>query len=139
MSLTSRLYRSSHVDVSELPSALEILTNKEDPDQDLGRGFMSVVCDALQASVVARLSHLEAHDPVQVEVPKELLARLDRFETTFKTANITNQHTIDAINTLRADFNKLLEQRSSLPIRHPLINTDEPCTEYQRLGTTRCY
>lgn len=100
--------------VPKVTSAPELLTNKEDPDQEEARQFIASVCDAGKASVANSLSHLEAHDLVQIEVTEDLLACLDRFENALKTAAITNQPAVDDVNSVRVDLNKLLEQRSSL-------------------------
>lgn len=67
--------------------------------------------------MVERLERLEAQDPVQVEVQEDLLTQLERLESSLRITTRTNKPTIDALNTLRVDINKIIEHRSSLPNR----------------------
>lgn len=79
--------------------------------------FVSVVYDARKKSVIDRLRRLELQSLIQIEVAEDLLAQRDRLESRIQATTVTNQPTVDAVNTLRVDFNKILEQRSSLPNR----------------------
>lgn len=76
--------------------------------------FLSAECDARQLPVVDRLRGLEAQSSIQIEVPEDLLARLDRLDFRLQSTTMTNQPTIDAPNTLRVDVNRLHEHQSSL-------------------------
>lgn len=93
----------------EFSPALSNLTEDEDDEQKAAlRTLIRTVWDARQITVVDRLLRLETEDPVQLEVPEDLLARLERFETAFRSTMLSNQPTIEAFNTFRVDVNKIL-------------------------------
>lgn len=67
--------------------------------------------------MVGRLMRLETQDNVRLEVKKDILAQLERFQTALRSTTIWKKPTTEAVNTLCADVNKLLEQQSSLSSR----------------------
>lgn len=88
--------------------------------------FVSAVRDARKGPLIDRLGRLKLQTTVQIEVPEVLLARLDRPESHLQATTVTNQPTIYAVNTLRVEVKKLLEQRSWIP-NHPGQNST--CTQ----------
>lgn len=81
-----------------------------------------------KSTVVSRLLRLESQDPVDMAVPEDLLARLYRLETALRTTMLSTQPATEAMNTLRVDVNKLLEEQSSLPNRSKIQCLDHAPT-----------
>lgn len=71
------------------------------------------VCDARQKPVFDGPGRQELEAFVEIEVPEDLLARLELIKSGLKATTMVNEPNIEAINTLKADVNKLLDQKSS--------------------------
>lgn len=115
-------------DAPELPPTAVILTKKEDPDMEKARRLVSTMYDARQIRVIYCLVRLKLQDPFHSEAPEDLLPRLERVEFRLKTSTAINKPTRGAVSTLRVDFNKLLEHRSSLTSHPNNIPDDTPPT-----------
>lgn len=99
-------------EVPELPPPQSMPTKDEDGELNpIIRLIIRNVGDARQFNVVNSLLLLEKQDTVQHEVLGDLLARLEHLETAFQTIELLIQPTIEAVNTLRVDVDKLFEQQ----------------------------
>lgn len=71
------------------------------PDQDVmndewARKFMEKVCGMNRAGSAERLTALSNHDPVEVEIPEDVLVLLDHLENELKTNTLANKPFHDA-------------------------------------------
>lgn len=77
--------------------------------------FGSPVFKAWQLLLIDSLGRLELGYPVEIEVKKDVLARIDRPKSPLRATTVTNQPIIDAVNPIGMDVNKQLQQWSSPP------------------------
>lgn len=89
--------------------------------------------DTKQRPMIDHLECLQLQSSVHIKVPEGILALLDRLDLSLQVATVTNQPTLDTINILGVDVNKLLEQRSLLPKRpsHNPTSTQSTTTHTQ--------
>lgn len=96
------------------------------------RSLIKTVYDSTQRNAVYRLIRFKTEDPVQLKVQEELMVLLERFRMLLRPATLSNQRTIEGVNTLPVDVNKLLEQHNTLP-NHPIqgshYNTSKTTTK----------
>lgn len=82
----------THDELLELSPAPQTLSDAEDDEQK--GAFCSLISTmfyAQQSTVVYLLLRLETQYPVQLEVPENLLDRLERFKMALETTTISNQ------------------------------------------------
>lgn len=70
------------------------------------------MCDGRKFGLINRTLQLKTKDPVQPKVRKDLLSRLERFETVRRTSMLSNQPTTEAVKTLHVDLNNFSSNKA---------------------------